>query len=288
MDPFNEEDEIVCPTFDPLSAVDMLSEKTDELRTLKSRDGRVLEVKNQSSDRRFENRHRPGRFFWFALSLTFVLVTAIGFTPSIRDAANGTVPIPPLVRIHGALMGAWLFLYVAQTGLAAFNNMKWHRVLGTVAVGSAVALWLSMIAVSANSLFRYGQKQDSFLYDIFIVEVVAVVDFALLFTWGYLARKDGEAHKRLLTFATLFMIAAGLDRMQGFPDFHLPNYFNMAVRLYPFVLSIFVFDFVVLRRIHRITLICAGVLFAGNVVESLLWGSTKWHAVLHGWVSSFH
>ena len=235
------------------------------------------------------HREGAGRYFFVGLAWFFVLVAAVGFAPSYAgvQTPRGPIIIPPIVHVHGALMIAWLLLFVAQTGLAAAGALQWHRLLGLAAVGLAAALWLSMGIVTVNSLIRYKVEDFPWIYKILLVELLSLVVFPLFFVWGIRVRRNAGAHKRLLTLATLFLLQAAVDRMRWLPEFHLPGFWSHALRLYPLLIPLFVFDFVSLKRFHPITLIGTGVILAAHTIVNLLWNLPAWHNFVHAMVISF-
>lgn len=80
------------------------------------------------------------RYFFAALGLSYALVAVVGFAPSYVDYFAGTLEIPPIAHVHGALMTAWLLLFIVQTSFAASGALKWHRTLGLAAIGLAAVI----------------------------------------------------------------------------------------------------------------------------------------------------
>lgn len=225
---------------------------------------------------------RPARYFFVVLAFSYALVAVAGFAPSYVEYFAGTLAIPPIAHVHGALMAAWLLLFIVQTGLAASGALKWHRKLGLAAIGLAVVIWISMAVVTVNVLVRDKPEVDSFLYDILPRQLAVMALFALFFVWGALVRRRASSHKRLLALATLVLLQAAVDRMRWLPEFGLPSFWPYAIRLDVLLIPLFVFDVVWFKRIHPVTLIGTVAILVAQTSIGLLEGSPAWHDFAHG------
>jgi hypothetical protein len=210
------------------------------------------------------------RYFFIALAVLYAVLAIVGFTPSFFSGR----PIPPIAYAHGAIMCAWLALFITQTRLAAAGNLSRHREIGRMGAWLAVAIWISMIVAMVTGHIRYQPAIDSFLYDVLMVEIALIVLFAVFFTWGMLARAHAGWHRRLMALATLVLVQAGLDRMGWQP---VPGPMLVWVLLVPF----FVFDVVTTRRIHPVTLIGTALIVATHLTILFNWGSPRWHEFAH-------
>jgi hypothetical protein len=229
---------------------------------------------------------RPSRYFFVALASSYALVAVIGFAPNYVDYFAGTLEIPPIAHVHGALMAAWLLLFIVQTGFAASGALKWHRTLGLAAIGLASVIWISMAVVTVNVLIRDKPEVDSFLYDVLPRQLAVIALFGLFFVWGVLVRRRASSHKRLLALATLVLLQAAVDRMGWLPEFGLPSFWPYAIRLDVLLIPLFVFDVVSIKRIHPVTLIGAFAILVAHTIISLLEGSPAWHNFAHAMVNA--
>ena len=135
---------------------------------------------------------RPGvaRYFFVALSLVYMLVAVVGFAPESSDLFSGQFKfsfIPAIAYVHGALMMAWLLLFIVQTSLAASGVLKWHRTLGLASIGLAAVMWISMGVVSVGQLIRltrFKAEAESYVYDVVLGQIYVMGLFALFFVWG--------------------------------------------------------------------------------------------------------
>lgn len=218
-------------------------------------------------------RPGAGRYFFVALSVFYALVAVVGFAPEVLGSVDLAHPL--IAYLHGALMMAWLLLFIVQASFAATGFLKWHRTLGLTSIGLAAVLWISMGIVSVGQLSKFKS------YEILLVQLIVMVLFGAFFVWGVLARRNASSHKRLIALATLILLQAAVDRMVWLPDFGLPMYWPFAIRLYPMLVPLFVFDVVSIKRIHPITLIGAGAIVVAHTIISL-------YATTPGWLNFAH
>ncbi len=198
----------------------------------------------------------------------YALVAITGFAPEIF----GTVELahPLLAYLHGALMSAWLLLYIVQCSFAASGFLKWHRRLGLASIGLAVMLWISMGIVSVAQLSKFKT------YEILMLQLIVMVLFGVFYTWGVLVRRHAGFHKRLVTLATLVLMPAAVDRINWLPGFGLPDYWPFAIRLYVLLIPLIAFDIVSIKRIHPVTLIGTGAIVATHTAMSLFATTPGW------------
>jgi hypothetical protein len=83
---------------------------------------------------------RPGRAsehrFYLGVGVLVLVVSLAAFGPSILAPSSRNVPLPmtALVAAHGLISLAWLFLFLAQTTLAATGRTATHRRLGMIGI----------------------------------------------------------------------------------------------------------------------------------------------------------
>lgn len=215
---------------------------------------------------------------WF-----FVLVAIIGFAPSAFKFFAGKMSLPWTVHVHGVVMMAWMLGYAAQTTFAARGDLTSHRVWGARLTWLAGAVLFVMALAVAGLLRRFDPSLTHMptLYDVFAIQMVSIVWFAVFVTWGLLARASAEWHRRLMTFGTLVLLQAAADRMDWLPDESVPMYWRSAFRLYAVMTPMIAFDLLTLRRLHPATLSCAAIVFVGHVFVSTVWGDDSWRMFVH-------
>ena len=202
------------------------------------------------------------RYFFFGMAVLFIVVTLLGFIPDYQMMHATKFYGHWLPHVHGAIMAAWLLVFCAQTFLAARGHLSFHRQLGLVSVGLGALVWISMVVSLARGLIMREVEPSILATALPIIPL-----FGLLFTWGILARKKIATHKRLLFFATLILLQAAVDRIHWLPGIWATEY-TRYLYLDSLMLPLFVFDFVTLRSVHRITAIGAACLVGTQLMVS--------------------
>jgi len=76
-------------------------------------------------------------YFFVAMASLFIAITALGFVPQLVAIHASHIQLHWFTHVHGAIMIAWLLVFLAQTLLAAKGQLKYHRQLGLFSVGLA-------------------------------------------------------------------------------------------------------------------------------------------------------
>src|SRR5262245_21273268 len=100
------------------------------------------------------NRWRVHRWFYISLALFMILLSAVGFGPSILHQSRRNATITRLATAHGIVTGAWLLLFLIQATLVATRRTAVHRRLGIVGPVLAVV----MIVVGCLTIIEFGRR----------------------------------------------------------------------------------------------------------------------------------
>jgi hypothetical protein len=249
--------------------------------TMQSGEGNVLQLKDDKKVVAASTQR--GRYFFVIMAAIFPVISLVGFIPSYVAMNAGEFKIHWSAHVHGALMLGWLIIYILQSWLALKGNFKFHRALGLYAVALGIIIWCSMGVASAHALIGNAVPADSFLFDILLVQLYIMQVFGLFFTWGILVRKNGAAHKRLLFLATLVLMQAAIDRIHLLQAGPLP-----FVCLDLFLIPLFIYDKITLKRIHPITWTGLLVYIVAQVTVIATFGSLAWHTFWFNLVSKFY
>jgi hypothetical protein len=202
---------------------------------------------------------RGERRFWGGMAIAMALVAFAGFAPSyyMKSRFGAGPPLTPLLKLHGAVMTAWLLLLVTQTAFIAARRVTWHRRLGIVGTILA-ALLVVLFAQVSISRAREGILGPGFVppLQFLPIPLMSVLLVPLLVGAAIYYRKRSDYHKRLIMLANVEIVtpaAARLAILAGASP--LPGFLGM----YLFIVAIAVRDLVTLRRIHPATL-CGGLL----------------------------
>lgn len=148
--------------------------------------------------------------FFVAMTALMLMVTLIGFARTFYLSVFFDFPdLPVYLRVHGLILTTWFTLAFAQTYLVATNRTRIHRRLGVVgafvAVGVVAVSVLTVVLRDAPSIDEDAGRAFG--------NLSTVIAFALCVTFAILLRHQPAAHKRLMLFASISVIAPALDRL---------------------------------------------------------------------------
>ncbi len=126
--------------------------------------------------------------------------------------------LTPLVHAHGFVMTAWIALFLTQTLLIARHRFDLHRRLGMFGVGLATLVILVGMPTLAHSAARQSHDIHStrFLWMLVAFDGIALVVFGCLVGTGFLLRRRGDYHKRLMLLATLSLLGPAFGRLTSY------------------------------------------------------------------------
>ncbi len=227
-------------------------------------------------------------YFFVAMASLFIIFAVVGFGQDYQAMYAQHIPVYWFANLHGALLTAWLLVFLAQTILAAKGNFKFHRQLGLFSVVLGVFAWISMSVVIFHAHIGYP-FHTNISWDEVLFLFLTMNLFGLFFIWGIIVRKNAAAHKRLLFLATLVLISAGFNRMLIYagvePTLHwsilpriampslsgAPNWSAFLLYNDLLLIPLLIYDFVTVRHIHKITFIAGGCIIGVHITVTLLW-----------------
>jgi hypothetical protein len=153
-------------------------------------------------------RVRADRIFFLSMALLMVAMDALGFGIAFMKTNIAEELHSTWVRWHVLFFTSWLFVFLAQTTLAASGRIDLHRKLGIAGVVNC-GLMIAITVGGAISAFINSPPRS--VFDHFMLHVVVhvdAIDFAILAIAGILYRnKDPDIHKRLMFMATVVVAA---------------------------------------------------------------------------------
>lgn len=229
------------------------------------------------------SRARSGRFF-VGVGALCILLAVMGFGPTVYRGLRGDVFIPLAAHVHGAIMTAWLAVFLFQGVLAARGDLTLHRRIGRATRWLAGAVWLSMAITTVTALQRFDPDRLPFLTQPLLIQIGLMVVFPVFVIWGLIEQRRPEWHTRLMTLATFSLVQAALDRMHWLPHEGLPMFWHNGLRAYVLLfLPLVAFDVVTRRGIHRATLAGIGITLAMHGAVSLYWADAGWNQLARSW-----
>lgn len=214
--------------------------------------------------------YRSSQPFFVKMAWGLSVLIVFGF---IQNAALGRVDIPAVpiwVHIHGALMLAWLALFVTQNRLAASGSLRLHRKLGWVGAFLVCALFglACFTGVMSLALHRF----PPFFSGTYFISLVFIEAFAfagLVFA-GISSRRDTETHRRLMMGSTILILEPAFGRLLPMPLIggETGEWIVLLIQL-GFVAAIALHDRRTLGRLHPATFSIGLVITLEHVLVSL-------------------
>ena len=234
---------------------------------------------------RVVQRRRDNRFYT-TMGVVALVVALVGFNSTFRGTVAGRTELTPLVHVHGALFGAWLWLFIIQSRLIGSGRVALHRRLGLFGAGLALAMIVVGFRASiaaAQRGFKIDRANDPLGFLIF--PLGDLLSFTVLVALALWFRKRPMAHKRLMLLATagalmnapLAHLIADYRAFDAMPFVIIP----------PMILLLFanaVYDKLTLGRIHPVSLWGGiGLLVYNNLRAVAIGPSAAWHSFA-GWL----
>jgi hypothetical protein len=221
---------------------------------------------------------RSIRYFFVLLALFGIFMASIVFVPKLLKVAAGTAPFAWVLNIHGALMGTWLALFLAQAILASTGRLALHRKLGTFGVVLGFLVWASMVLVELRRKVVY--PLDPALSDAYDWDLpgIYVYTMFLIFLIGaiYQRRRRPAWHKRFMLFATFVALQAAEQRIVWLPRF-APGYWTDVIYLdVCLLLPLIAYDYFSAKRLHAATIAASCMLLGAQGVVLLVWENPGW------------
>ena len=220
-------------------------------------------------------RKRMDDFFFASMAGLILLTVFIGFARTYYLAGVFHARLPSLlVHFHGAIFSCWILLFISQIALVSSNRIRWHMRLGIFAIILAVL----MVVVGFATLIAVVRRHAVFamgLDTLFAGDVLQLSTFAFLVGWGFLARRDGPAHKRLMILGTVALLGPALARWPFPFVFSSALVFFGILDLIPILLI--AFDLWSRGKIHLVTICGTLLLLVVQFSMRPLGHTAVWH-----------
>ncbi len=163
------------------------------------------------------DRHRFDRQLYLIAAIVFPLIVLAGFGRTYYAKQwFGTPPLASgLVHVHGALMTAWVVLFIAQVRLISARAVRLHQRLGYAGIGLG-ALIIATGLPTAIRAAKYGSASTppgipplGFM----IVPLFDLLMFALFFGAAIYYRRQAAPHKSLMLLTGVNFLPPALARI---------------------------------------------------------------------------
>ena len=199
---------------------------------------------------KLEQRHEPFFFYMALLLIAFVLC---GFTLAGFLRPGGPLAVPLFLHFHGAVFLSWFVLLAFQARLIGQGNRALHMLLGLTSVGLAVAIVIIGYLVIHGTVAKPDgiiAGRPALIGAVF--PMMDIINFSIVYTLGFLNRKNANAHKRFMLLAAILMIDPAMARLIF--GLGLPGMLILALE-FSLILAMVVYDLIRLKRPHWATLI---------------------------------
>ncbi|HEY0198740.1 MAG TPA: hypothetical protein VGC19_09395 [Rhodanobacter sp.] len=193
---------------------------------------------------------RRDHVFFGAMALAIAAAVVIGFQDSYFRAGLFFAHLPSLmVHIHGALFVGWVLLLVVQIALVGTGHTRWHRRLGIL--GTVMAPLMVMAATATLVMALQRNAVPRIPRPVFFAgDLLQLAVFAIFVAWALCKRSELAAHKRLMMFATIAILAPAIDR---WPFSFMASIFATTAVLTVLPLALVAYDLIATHRVHWAT-----------------------------------
>jgi hypothetical protein len=154
-------------------------------------------------------RRAPVPGFHLGLAAVMTIIVLLGFWPFYAGLFTGGAAAHPVIYAHAAVFTGWLVLLNAQAWLVFRRRVGTHRKLGRVGVayGGALLLLGVVTTFAAPALnVRSGTMTFDEAAGFLILPIGDMLLFGAFFVAGIRARREREAHRRLMILAAIALI----------------------------------------------------------------------------------
>ena len=231
------------------------------------------------------------RWFFTGIALIMIATCLAAFMPSIANPIGRHEPLSFLAAAHGIVFVSWLVLFLVQSRLIATRQVTLHRQLGVFSI-LILALMISLGYSTTIAMVRRGfdlsgdlRFEGKAAFEA-VFPLCNLMIFAILVTLALVYRRRPEMHKRFILFANIELMPAPLAHLIG----HTPWLAMLPPVIVMVPISMFVFaalarDFLLSKRIHRLTLALATLrMISGPLEAGPIGTSTAWHNLV-GWLA---
>jgi hypothetical protein len=227
------------------------------------------------------------RWIYWPAAVAIDVVVVLGFAESyfLRPFVAHADSLTTLVHVHGALMTAWIALFIAQTTLVAIGRRDLHRRLGTLGMVLVALIFVVSVPMIIVAAKLGGHHMPGPALPALALVFAFLFEFVTLACLGLFYRYRSDFHKRLMLLASITAMEAGAIRLPLAVLNH--SVFKTHVAIDVLLLVIITFDSIKHRRLHAVFL--WGTLFLVSMQAFSLWisGTSIWLRIAHGILQAY-
>ncbi|MBL0342756.1 MAG: hypothetical protein IPP71_18815 [Bacteroidetes bacterium] len=194
------------------------------------------------------------KYYFLVVSVIMLILSIVGFSDNLITDVHQKSNSDPKFIIHGLFCFAWFIIVVIQTNFVKNGNSKAHMKLGIAGLAAAIGVFITTLYI-----FIVVYKGWESMMPLVRANRLLMLGFAIFIAMAYLKRKKTDQHKRLIIVASFYMLQPILDRAMGrsFLNSIIKTDLAWDMTFYSiwgsFFISLFIFDWIVLKKIHTVT-----------------------------------
>jgi hypothetical protein len=199
--------------------------------------------------------------FFTGMAIVILGIVVLGFARTYYLAGTLYAPLPSIIiHIHAVVFSSWILLLLAQTSLVKAGRVGWHKKLGVLGAVLAFLMVVLGLAAAFDAQKRHAPIPGIQPAEILAIQFMLLAVFTFLVTKGIRARYDAPAHKRLMLLSAISLLGPAISRwpfafLATFPP-------SVGLIIDVLLLSLFAFDWLTRRKIHRVTIWGSLLIFA--------------------------
>jgi hypothetical protein len=225
------------------------------------------------------------RRFYMVMTAVIGVVTVAGFAVNIA-AGRAVADPPPIFHVHALAYIAWLALFLAQSVFVTRNDIKAHRLLGTVALAWLPVMVILSLAMTIASIRIHGGPPVFAVGEFLWVNAMHAIGFAALTGVAIGMWRKTDWHRRLMLVALAWVGAPGIARLLPLPLFIPHTYVVLLIAAMLFPACALLVDWRRTGKVHPAWLwgiaSVFAALFIGEALAASGWGVEVTRGLIEG------
>lgn len=214
---------------------------------------------------------RPGALYFPVITTLLLGLSLLAFSDNLITDVHQPSNSDPQMIVHGLFAAAWVILFTLQAWLIWFGQIATHRRIGNWVFVAATGLAASTLYLFVSKFHGWAAMEPEVLANRLLLPV-----FVVCTALAYTRRNRPDWHKRLLLIGTLALLEPVLARIYDpLTGPFLPAKMSETLDTLLFVSflfgswlafigSLWLYDRLVLGRIHRVTMAGSAAIVAVN------------------------
>jgi hypothetical protein len=221
--------------------------------------GAGSDIRPMANDSAKPSRPRGDERFFLAAAGTMGLVVVAGFTNLVLQGTT-TFAAPWPVHLHAVVFMGWVGIFMAQVWMATRGPLALHRRLGWISV-AYIPVILVLGTATIIRMLRLGTTPPMWTPRyFFVMNMMALIGFAILSIAGIRMRRRTDWHRRLMLCAMAALVITAFNRL-------MPVSLLFAVMSLASAIAILLFPIAGMIADRRRT---------GRIHPAWLWGFGVW------------